>query len=120
MRRNDPRRQKRRTCSRNDNVARASWPRFPVQAAAAAGTPAIVYPSGAVCEIVDEGRTGFLVRSTEEMAKAIGRWLEIDPAACGAAATSHFSLTGMIEGYFRLYRALACGAALDRPASSSF
>jgi glycosyltransferase involved in cell wall biosynthesis len=75
--------------------------------AAAAGTPVIAFPSGAITEIVVEGRTGFLVRSVEEMAKAIAKSSEIDPAACRAEARSRFSLARMIESYLDLYRALA-------------
>ena len=75
--------------------------------AAAAGTPVIAFPSGAITEIVVEGRTGFLVRSAEEMAKAIGRSSEIEPAACRAEARTRFSLARTIESYFDLYRALA-------------
>lgn len=77
--------------------------------AAVAGTPVIAFPSGAVSEIVEEGRTGFLVRSTEEMAKAIGRSSEIDSAECRAVAASRFSIARTIENYFSLYRALAAG-----------
>lgn len=79
--------------------------------AAAAGTPAIAFASGAVSEIVEDGRTGFLVRNTGEMARAIGRSSEIDPAACRATAASRFLLARMVEGYFSLYRELAAGAA---------
>lgn len=86
--------------------------------AAAAGTPVIAFPSGAVSEIVEEGRTGFLVRSIEEMARGIERSSEIDPAACRAAAASRFSLPRMIEGYFNLYRSLAPGEAPQLRAGS--
>lgn len=82
--------------------------------AAAAGTPVIAFASGAVSEIVEDGRTGFLVRDTREMAEAIGRSSEIDPAVCRAAAASRFSLTRMVESYFRLYWEIAAGASLDR------
>lgn len=67
------------------------------------------FPSGAVSEIVEDGRTGFLVCSTEEMAKAIGRSSEIDSAECRAVAASRFSIARTIEGYFSLYRPLAAG-----------
>lgn len=77
--------------------------------AAAAGTPVVAFPSGAISEIVVEGHTGFLVRSTEQMANAIRRSSEIDPATCRAEAESRFSLAPTIEKYFRLYRAFAAG-----------
>lgn len=75
--------------------------------AASAGTPVVAFPSGALAEVVENGRTGFLVNSVAEMAEAIGRVSEIDPAACRAAAATRFSQARMIENYFTLYRSLA-------------
>jgi glycosyltransferase involved in cell wall biosynthesis len=40
--------------------------------ALAAGTPVIAFPTGALAEIVEQGRTGFLAANVGEMAKAIG------------------------------------------------
>ena len=77
--------------------------------AAAAGTPVVAFPSGAIPEIVENGRTGILVNSAEEMADAIKRVREIDPAACRSTAKARFTMRRMIENYFRLYRALAAG-----------
>src|SRR5207249_5576489 len=39
--------------------------------ALAAGTPVIAFPSGALPEIVEHGRTGYLVSDVKEMAQAI-------------------------------------------------
>jgi glycosyltransferase involved in cell wall biosynthesis len=78
--------------------------------AAAAGAPVIAFASGAVPEIVEEGRTGFLVNSTEEMAAAIAKISEIDPATCRSVAEKRFSLRRMVEEYFLHYEALAAGA----------
>lgn len=75
--------------------------------AASTGTPVLAFPSGALAEVVESGRTGFLVDSVADMAEAIGRVSEIDPAACRAAAATRFSQARMIENYFALYRALA-------------
>lgn len=78
--------------------------------ALAAGTPVIAYRSGALPEIVDEGRTGFLVDSVEEMAAAIGKLDRISSMDCRAAAERRFSRDRMITDYFKLYRALASPA----------
>ena len=75
--------------------------------AAAAGTAVCAFPSGALAEIVEDGRTGFLVHNSEEMAAAIGRAPKIDPALCRAVAAARFSREKMIENYLALYRALA-------------
>ena len=68
-----------------------------------AGTPGSAFPSGAVPEIVRHGRTGFLVSDASEMAAAIARSSEIDPAVCRAVAREHFSLDRMVDNYLALY-----------------
>jgi glycosyltransferase involved in cell wall biosynthesis len=75
--------------------------------ALACGTPVIAFPSGALPEIVEHGRTGFLVRDDEEMAEAIHAATLIEPEACRAAAQGRFPLERTIERYFALYRELA-------------
>ncbi len=78
--------------------------------ALAAGTPVIAYPSGALPEVVEHGRTGFLVETVEAMAEAMRRVGEIDPEACRRAARERFPLDRMIAGYLSLYRDILGGA----------
>lgn len=75
--------------------------------ALAAGTPVLAYPSGALPEILEEGRTGFLVEGPEALAAAIPRAAGIDPAACRAAARERFSAAAMVARYFARYREIA-------------
>ena len=75
--------------------------------ALACGTPVIAYPSGALAELIDPGRTGFLVRSAEEMAAAIAVAPSIDPNHCRQIARQRFCQSRMIETYLRLYHRLA-------------
>jgi glycosyltransferase involved in cell wall biosynthesis len=75
--------------------------------AMAAGSPVIAYGSGALPEIVEHGRTGFLVDSVQGMAAAIGDLDRISPRDCRAAAEQRFSRDRMVAGYFDLYHALA-------------
>ena len=74
--------------------------------ALAAGTPVIAYRSGALPEIIEDGVTGFLVNSTEEMAAAIGKVHTISTKACREAAERRFSKTRMVQQYFELYEEL--------------
>lgn len=75
--------------------------------ALASGTPVVAFRAGALPEIVEDGRTGFLVDGVEEMAAAIARAGEIDRRACRAAAEERFAEERMTAGYLRLYERLA-------------
>jgi glycosyltransferase involved in cell wall biosynthesis len=75
--------------------------------ALACGTPVVAFASGALAEIVEHGRTGFLVENAKEMAKAIRAADLIDPDMCRQAARDRFSMRRTIENYFTIYRRLA-------------
>jgi len=77
--------------------------------AMASGTPVVAFPSGALPEIVDEGRTGFLVANTREMAEAIRAAGSLDPDLCRETARRRFSAERMTAEYFALYRRIARG-----------
>lgn len=70
--------------------------------ALAAGTPVIAFPSGAIPEIIDHGRTGLLVQSTDEMAAAILRAPELDRDLCRRTAHARFDRTRMVADYLAL------------------
>ena len=74
--------------------------------ALAAGTPVVALTSPALADLLEHGRTGFLVGSVQEMAKAIADAGTINPDACRAAAR-RFSLEQMANCYLERYRALA-------------
>ncbi|HSU84186.1 MAG TPA: glycosyltransferase family 4 protein [Thermoanaerobaculia bacterium] len=75
--------------------------------ALACGTPVVAFRTGALPEIVDHGRTGFLVSDVPGMARALRDAGELDPAACRAEAERRFSAETMISRYFDLYRQIA-------------
>lgn len=79
--------------------------------AAACGTPVVALRTGALPEVVEHGRTGFVVDDVAAMAAAIRRAGEIDPAACRAAARARFSRERMAAAYLDRYRGLAGQAA---------
>lgn len=74
----------------------------------ACGTPVIAYPSGALPDIIEHGKTGFLVRNPREMAEAVDAADLIDPDYCRTVARERFSSERMISAYFDVYRQLAC------------
>ncbi|MDQ2898594.1 MAG: glycosyltransferase family 4 protein [Acidobacteriota bacterium] len=71
--------------------------------ALASGTPVIAFPSGALADIVEPGRTGFLVRDEYEMAEAIKAAGSLKPEVCRAVAREQFSSERMVKRYLEAY-----------------
>ncbi len=74
--------------------------------ALACGTPVIAMCSGALPEIVEHGKTGFIVHTTQSMTDAILRIDEIDPMTCYRTAARRFSAERMSREYVELYERL--------------
>ncbi|MFP4513156.1 MAG: glycosyltransferase family 4 protein [Acidimicrobiales bacterium] len=88
--------------------------------ALACGTPVLAYPEGAAPEIVEDGRTGFLCRSQEEMVVRLDEISTIDRDACRTAATTRFSASRMVGQHLALYHdLLAEPAGIDLRGSST-
>ncbi|HEY7388290.1 MAG TPA: glycosyltransferase family 4 protein [Bryobacteraceae bacterium] len=85
--------------------------------ALACGTPVIAFPSGALPDIVEHGRTGFLVNDAQEMAEAIRNVDRIDPAECRRVAEQRFHAQRMIGEYLRRYESLASDQQTGREAA---
>jgi glycosyltransferase involved in cell wall biosynthesis len=75
--------------------------------ALAAGTPVVAFATGALPEIIDHGKTGFLVSDEDEMAAAIDEVDRLSAQACQAAARRRFDLRHMIDRYFAVYEKIA-------------
>ncbi|MER8424672.1 glycosyltransferase [Mesorhizobium sp. M1403] len=75
--------------------------------ALACGTPVVAFPNGALPDVVEHGKTGYLVRDVDEMAEAIVAAPGLDPETCRAEARRRFSLDRMVSSYMDAYRALA-------------
>jgi glycosyltransferase involved in cell wall biosynthesis len=75
--------------------------------ALACGTPVVAFPNGALGDLVEHGRTGFLVSDVSAMAEAMWHAADLDHGTCQARARERFSLEVMIASYFRAYEALA-------------
>jgi glycosyltransferase involved in cell wall biosynthesis len=74
--------------------------------ALASGTPVIAFDSGALPEIIEHGRTGYLVENTASMAKALGKVKDLDILDCRASACTRFSAATMLSRYDAMYRQL--------------
>ena len=83
--------------------------------ALASGVPVIAMASGAIPEIVEDDRTGFLIPPTpgtgpeaaQCLAEAMGRLSKLSRQTCRAVAEERFSLETMLQSYGQLYRRLA-------------
>jgi len=71
--------------------------------AMACGTPVIAWDEGSVREIVDDGVTGFIVRSIDEAVDAVRRVETLDRRRVRAAFERRFSAVAMSNNYLRLY-----------------
>ncbi len=75
--------------------------------AMACGTPVIAYDCGSVPEVVEDGLTGFIVRSDAEAVAAVGRLPGLNRARVRRRFEERFSATAMASRYIDLYGSLA-------------
>jgi glycosyltransferase involved in cell wall biosynthesis len=78
--------------------------------ALASGTPVVGLGRGSVPEVVEDGRTGFVCASLDEMVEAVGRLDEIDPGACRRDAAARFDASVMVDGYEAAFRSAVASA----------
>ena len=84
--------------------------------AMALGCPVISFARGAAPELIVHGKTGFLARDVDEMARFIPRIDEIDRSAMRQHAEDHFSARVMAEKYMRIYQQVICaGKVTSKP-----
>jgi glycosyltransferase involved in cell wall biosynthesis len=82
--------------------------------AMACGTPVIAMNRGSMPELIDDGRTGFLVPRAEDAIVAVERAAELDRAAIHRAAASRFSVQRMAQDYIALYRRILDGEPIGQ------
>jgi glycosyltransferase involved in cell wall biosynthesis len=69
----------------------------------AAGVPVIAMDLGSCREVIEDGKTGFLVHGVNEAVEALKRVDQIDRAACRMRVQTCFSIETMVEAYERVY-----------------
>jgi glycosyltransferase involved in cell wall biosynthesis len=105
-----------------DLLSRAKAMIFPIQwpepfglvmvEAMACGTPVVACPAGAAVELVEDGATGFLRDSVDDLVEAVARVDDCPPAACRDRVEQCFSAEVMVRGYERVFeRITGDGAA---------
>lgn len=75
----------------------------------AAGTPVIAFHRGSVPEVIEHGRTGFVVETIEEMVEAAEHIDEIDPYECRKAVEERFGTEHFINAHEQAYERLIAG-----------
>ncbi|MET1756399.1 glycosyltransferase family 4 protein [Novosphingobium sp. RD2P27] len=74
--------------------------------AMAAGTPVIAWRNGSTPEVVEHGRSGYLVESIEEAVAAVHAAADLPRSGVRAAFDERFTSARMAEDYLHLYRSL--------------
>ncbi len=71
--------------------------------ALATGTPVIAFKRGAMPEIIEDGKTGFLVKTSQEMAYAVDKVMSLERSLCRKIVEQKFSLERMVSDYERAF-----------------
>lgn len=80
--------------------------------ALACGTPVVAYGCGAIPEIIEHGRTGFVVHNQQQAIAAAREIGLIDRRACRDAFERRFAAPVMARRYLELYRSLERSRAM--------
>ncbi len=87
----------------------------------AAGTPVIAFRKGAAPEVIEHGRTGFIVDTVDEMVEALRHIDEIDPAECRKHVERRFNTAAFIAAHEEAYERVIAGergASVDAPSNA--
>jgi glycosyltransferase involved in cell wall biosynthesis len=77
--------------------------------AMACGTPTIAFPQGSVPEVMENGVTGYIVKSVEEAVEAVEKARTLNRLDCRQAFEQRFSVERMARDYLEIYRRLMQG-----------
>ena len=98
---------------KGDFLGRASALLFPIDwpepfglvmiEALACGVPVVAFRGGSVSEIIEDGRTGFLVDTLDDAIAATRKVARLDRRGCRMEFERRFSVTRMARDYVKLY-----------------
>ena len=74
--------------------------------AMACGTPVVAWNRGSVPEVIDQGRTGFVVNSMAEAIRAVKKVPSLSRGRCRESFEKRFTADRMAQDYLRIYRLL--------------
>ena len=73
------------------------------------GTPVVAFRRGSVPEVVDDGKSGYIVDNSAEMIMAIEKLNKINRKDCAARVRKHFSEEIMVSNYERVLQEIIDG-----------
>jgi glycosyltransferase involved in cell wall biosynthesis len=79
---------------------------YSVVEAMACGTPVVAFERGSMGELIEEGKTGFLVDDVEGAVAAVERAATLDRASIRAEAVARFGVARMVGAYLDAYAAV--------------
>ena len=68
------------------------------------GTPVIAFNKGSMPELIFDGKTGFLINTTDDALEAVNNIKSINRKYCREWSASKFSRQKMVEGYIEVYK----------------
>lgn len=69
----------------------------------AAGTPPISFDRGSASEVIEHGKSGFVVKNLKQMIKAVKNIDQIDRAECRKYVEEKFGIQKMVDEYEKVY-----------------
>lgn len=81
----------------------------------ACGTPVIAYGRGSMAEIIDDGRTGFIVDDLKAAVQAVDRIDSLERRACRDEVLERFTAEHMASRYLEVYRKILDQRENHRP-----
>jgi glycosyltransferase involved in cell wall biosynthesis len=72
----------------------------------ACGTPVIAYNNGSVPEVIDDGKSGFIVRNLDEALSALKKITTISRTTCRKIFEERFTANRMAKEYLRIFNSL--------------
>jgi glycosyltransferase involved in cell wall biosynthesis len=82
--------------------------------AMACGTPVMAFRRGSVPEIIEDGKTGFIVDTVEEAVLKMSRLIALDRSRIRQAFEQRFTAARMARDYVELYRSMIETSGQDR------
>jgi glycosyltransferase involved in cell wall biosynthesis len=79
--------------------------------AMACGTPIVAYRRGSVLEVMEEGKTGFIVEGLEDAVRAVERVSTLSRKRCRQVFEERFTASRMARDYLTIYKQLTEKAA---------